>query len=1573
MRRIWYILFLGILVHVSSGQTSPHGAIKLACETCHSTDSWKMKKDASFQHSKTGFPIEGQHAGITCASCHKGLKFTGSSRQCTACHTDVHKAELGSNCTRCHSTQSWDISDMIQRHQNTRFPLLGRHAALHCEDCHANVAEHKYTGASLTCYGCHSTDYQNTKRPSHSLAGFGTDCEKCHKVNALNWGSGFDHSATAFPLTGVHATTSCISCHVNGVFANTSRDCYSCHQANYRATTSPNHAAAKFETNCVTCHTTSGWSPASFSHDNTKFPLTGSHKSVLCKDCHVNNQYATLPMNCVDCHRAEYAKTTNPDHQSLGYPQTCVQCHSTTAWKPAAFDHNATKFALTGKHIAVQCQDCHTNNNFQLVYTNCYPCHTTEYQRPTNPNHVTGMLDHRCETCHSTTGWLPSSFNHSSTKFALTGKHAAAQCQSCHVNGNYQLSYADCYQCHQADYARPASPVHVVPGFSHRCETCHTTSVWTPSTFDHNATKFSLTGAHRTVACKDCHTNNQYAGLQSNCIDCHRSEYVNTVTPNHQVLGYPQQCTQCHSTTAWKPAAFDHNATNFALTGKHLITQCQQCHIDNNYALKYTDCFPCHQTDFQRPTNPNHVVGMLDHRCETCHSTNAWLPSTFNHGATKFALTGKHATAQCQSCHVNGDFKLVYADCFQCHQADYAKPVSPAHVQPSFSHQCQTCHTTTTWTPSTFDHGTTKFVLTGSHRAAACKDCHKNNLYSGLPAACVDCHRTEYVNSTNPNHVSLGYPQTCVQCHSTTAWRPASFDHNTTKFALTGAHVATQCVQCHVNNNYQLVYTDCYPCHTGDYAKPINPNHVTGMLDHRCETCHSTTAWRPSSFNHSSTKFALTGTHSTTPCQSCHVNGNYKLAYTDCYMCHAADFAKPTSPNHVSAGFSHACETCHTTTLWKPATFNHGATKFALTGTHITTPCQSCHVNGNYQLVYTDCYACHSADFATPTNPNHVTAAFSHACETCHTTTVWKPSTFNHSATKFPLTGTHVTTPCQSCHVNGNYKLAYTDCYACHAGDFATPTNPNHVTAAFSHACETCHTTTVWKPSTFSHGATKFPLTGTHVTAPCQSCHVNGNYRLVYTDCYTCHASDFAAPTNPNHVSAGFSHACETCHTTTVWKPATFNHSTTKFALTGLHVTTPCQSCHTNGNYQLVYTDCYPCHSTDYARPTNPNHVTGMLDHRCESCHSTTAWLPSTFNHGTTRFTLTGTHLTTPCQSCHVNGNYKLSYTDCYACHSADFATPTNPNHVTAAFSHACETCHTTTVWKPSTFNHSSTKFALTGVHITTPCQSCHVNGNYQLVYNDCYQCHAADFAQPTNPNHVAGAFSHACLTCHTTSVWKPSTFSHATTRFPLTGAHAAVACNICHASNQYATLSTNCIDCHRTDYNGATNPNHATLGFPQTCTQCHTTVAWSPATFDHSTTKFPLTGLHTTTPCASCHTGGNYQLVYTSCYQCHASEYNATTNPVHSAAGFPTTCQTCHTTTTWAGATFNHTWFPQSHGNSGGVCAKCHTNATDYKVFSCTTAPCHPKATTDSHHQGRTGYVYNSANCYSCHPRGNN
>ena len=56
----------------------------------------------------------------------------------------------------------------------------------------------------------------------------------------------FDHSATAFPLTGAHRAVACQQCHGDGVYHGKSAVCVSCHQADYDRTTDPNHRTAQF-------------------------------------------------------------------------------------------------------------------------------------------------------------------------------------------------------------------------------------------------------------------------------------------------------------------------------------------------------------------------------------------------------------------------------------------------------------------------------------------------------------------------------------------------------------------------------------------------------------------------------------------------------------------------------------------------------------------------------------------------------------------------------------------------------------------------------------------------------------------------------------------------------------------------------------------------------------------------------------------------------------------------------------------------------------------------------------------------------------------------------------------------------------------------------------------------------------------------------------------------------------------------------------------------------------------------------------------------------------------------------
>ncbi|MBI5646579.1 MAG: hypothetical protein HY962_06575 [Ignavibacteriae bacterium] len=1644
---------------------SPHRSFGIPCMNCHTTESWKtIKKSAEFDHKLTGYVLNGRHASVPCASCHGAVSFKDLKKDCLSCHKDFHKGEFGNRCRDCHTPAGWRApNEQVAKHQLTRFPLLGAHAAADCAACHATQQTREYAGTPTDCYECHKAEYAAVGEPDHAKNNFDHQCARCHDAAAGSWSGSFthppvpfmstpahlrlacgqchtsgyrntptdcygchqrdyasvkqpdhaagsfdrnctvchdpvhwkparfDHNKSGFPLQGAHAATPCAQCHTSG-YGKLPKDCWSCHQNDYRGTTFPNHAQGQFSQQCTDCHTLTAWKPAAFKHDNTNFPLTGAHRQTFCEKCHIGGKYSGLPLDCQGCHEQNFLQTSKPKHDQVGFTRQCALCHNTTAWQPVetmprSIDHNRTRFPLEGAHAAVACDRCHVNKVFGGTPTECFVCHERDFRGATNPDHAAGMFEHDCLSCHTMAGWKPATFDHGSTKFPLRGAHSTVPCANCHVGGNYRLAYTDCWQCHEKDYTASLQPAHVKAQFPHDCTRCHTETAWKPATLDHAKTQFPLRGAHAAVPCESCHPAGAYTGRPLECAGCHQPDYDKVTAPDHKAGQFPRECWKCHSETAWKPALFDHATTRFPLQGAHTAAPCQDCHTNGVFTGTPMDCWSCHKKDFDAVVTPSHVSGQFDHDCTRCHGNAAWKPSTVNHDNTRFPLLGKHKTAACEQCHINGKYSGMATDCWSCHEKNYTGVTQPNHVQGQFNHDCTMCHGVDAWKPTRLDHDRTRFPLTGLHRTVACEKCHTNGQYGvPLPTDCFTCHQTTFQQTRNPDHTTGQFPHSCQDCHTTAGWKPASFDHTTTKFPLEGAHRAEPCQSCHVNGNYTLTYTDCFQCHERDFTATRTPDHTAARFDHDCTKCHGVSAWKPSTFNHATTKFPLTGAHSAEPCQSCHINGNYSLTYTDCAQCHLSDYNATTAPNHSTAQFPRDCQQCHTVSAWKPSTFDHTSTNFRLEGAHNTVPCQSCHTNGNYTLKYTDCLQCHQQDFSGAKQPDHTAGGFPRDCKTCHTNTAWKPATFDHAATAFPLTGRHQTEPCQSCHTNGNYTLKYTDCFACHTQEFNTALTPNHVSSKFSHDCSICHTTSAWKPSVLDHNKTRFPLSGKHTGVACERCHVNGNYQLTYTDCAQCHNTDFVNAKNPDHTAGKFPNDCTKCHSSNGWKPATFSHGSTAFPLEGAHTPLACERCHINGNYQLTYTGCYTCHSTSFQQTKTPDHVAGQFSHDCLKCHTQISYKPSTFNHNSTAFPLQGGHVAVPCQQCHVNGNYTLKYQDCWQCHQTTFNATTNPSHSAGQFSHDCLSCHTQSAWKPATFDHATTAFPLQGAHQSKPCQDCHVGGNYQLVYSGCITCHQSAYNSTTNPAHVTNQFPTTCLTCHTQITWTPSTFSHAATNFPLQGAHQAQPCNACHTNGNYTLTYTDCWQCHQSDYQSVTNPNHVTAQFSHTCTQCHTQSAWKPSTFNHANTAFPLAGAHIGKPCADCHINGNYSLTYTGCWQCHQSDFTGATTPAnHSALNLSHTCTTCHTQTAWSPATpfrTSHnvnapTGFPiytgskHAYPNRWSNCNQCHTtNVTS--TFCCT--GCHNnQSSLNGDHQGVSGYTYNCTACANsgCHPDG--
>ncbi|HEV7966926.1 MAG TPA: hypothetical protein VGP19_05120 [Candidatus Acidoferrales bacterium] len=964
---------------------------------------------------------------------------------------------------------------------------------------------------------------------------------------------------------------------------------------------------------------------------------------------------------------------------------------------------------------------------------------------------------------------------------------------------------------------------------------------------------------------------------------------------------------------------------------------------------------------------------------------------------------------------------------------------------------CENCHTNTGWTPiraiPEFNHDTTRYPLRGMHEKVSCTGCHAKPTFTDVGSKCADCHADIHRAQFGTN---------CAQCHTVLGWQVSvqSIQQHFNRFPLLGAHAVVECEQCHTNaavGNYVGLSTLCSSCHMADWQQTTNPVHPSAgaaFAAANCTTCHSFDNWLNAKFDHSSTGFLLTSGHANLACALCHINNNYNLTVTptDCGNsgCHLTTWQSTTNPAHPSAGSAFAaanCSTCHTTVSWTTATFDHSTTGFPLTSGHANVACNLCHINNNYNLTIapTDCgnSQCHLTTWQQTNNPVHSTSgpAFGAAnCSTCHTPAGWTAAAFDHSITGFTLTGTHMSptpTPCASCHANNNYMLDSADCYGCHQASFQSTTSiggsvPNHVTAGFpttASACATCHSITTWAAGVFNHAATGFPLTNGHANVACNLCHINGNYSLniAATDCGNsqCHLTTWQQTNNPAHSTAGSAFAaanCSTCHTTTGWTAAAFDHSITGFTLIGTHMSptpTPCASCHVNNNYTLNSADCYGCHQAVYQSTATiggsvPNHVTAGFPTtaaQCASCHPISTWSAGVFNHASTGFPLTNSHATVACSLCHINGSYSLSIapTDCgnSGCHlntndGGGWQGTNAPPHSAAGplFAVAnCATCHTTVSFLTATFDHSTTGFALTGMHISptpTPCASCHVGNNYALNSTACYGCHATDWQSTATlggavPNHSTAGFPTDCSICHSTTNWTTSTFNHSTTTFPLTGAHTTVACALCHVNGNYSgTLPTNCYGCHASDYQSTTTlggavPNHVTLGYPTTCTSCHTTTSWLGATFNHSTTGFPLTGAHITVACNLCHTTS--ATPPTDCYSCHTAQWQSTTTlggsvPDHTGTGFPapSTCSSCHNTTAWTGATFTHSWWRIPH--NGATCANCHQTPglpTSYVTFSCING-CHTPESSWQQKSGRhNAGNYGPMTCTAsgCHPNG--
>ncbi|MBM3328623.1 MAG: hypothetical protein FJY67_04000 [Calditrichaeota bacterium] len=974
-------------------------------------------------------------------------------------------------------------------------------------------------------------------------------------------------------------------------------------------------------------------------------------------------------------------------------------------------------------------------------------------QAQSNPH---GELSISCKECHTVEGWQAADsvrlFDHSGTAFPLEGRHRTTSCRECHRNLRFAGTPSACRACHVDVHSGQFGPT---------CVVCHSPQTWEAApdmAFRHELTRFPLTGIHRGLDCRSCHSGGVFAGLSAKCFSCHIKDYERTRSPDHRAAGFSTDCSQCHSPvgapgrSSWGGAAFVH-PTSFPLVGGHQAVECATCH-QSGYRGLSSDCQTCHTADYDRTLNPDHRQGRFSHDCASCHTIQGWRPARYDHDLSRFPLTGSHRSAACAACHQEGRFTGTPTACLSCHNGDFARADDPDHVRGQFDSNCALCHSTDDWKPATFDHALSRFPLTGAHRRTECAECHTGGVWQGTPQDCYSCHRSDYERSADPDHRRLNYSLDCTDCHTTDDWDVRRIDHDRTPFPLTGKHRLAECAECHTGGRYTGTTAECGVCHRDDFEGARQPDHSSGRFSSSCQTCHTTEGWRPASFDHALARFLLSGAHRRTECALCHAGGIYTGTPAECYACHRDDFEGARQPDHSSGRFSSSCQTCHSSEGWRPATFDHALARFPLAGAHRRTECASCHVGGIYTGTPLECYVCHRDDFEGVADPGHQAGNFDRVCTTCHSLEGWRPAAFDHTGTDFRLTGAHRNLDCNRCHQN-RFTGTGAACRDCHLDDYARTLNPEHYQAAFPDNCMLCHQTNRWRPAAFDHSRARFILTGGHRSVSCVVCHSGGRYTGTPVECYACHRDDFEGVSDPDHRNGNYDHTCTVCHTTEGWTPATFDHSRARFILTGAHLRTDCAECHTGGRYSGTPVECYACHRDDFEGVSDPDHRSGNYDHTCTVCHTTEGWTPALFDHSATRFPLTGAHRIAGCAECHIGGRYTGTPFDCFFCHRDDYENARNPNHQAAGFPQACASCHSTAAWDPANFNHDAQWFPIyTGRHRGEwdgVCSSCHTNPNDFRIFT-CIDCHehrrdAMDREHREEPRYEYN--SAACYRCH--------------------------------------------------------------------------------------------------------------------------------------------------------------------------------------------------------------------------------
>jgi hypothetical protein len=629
-------------------------------------------------------------------------------------------------------------------------------------------------------------------------------------------------------------------------------------------------------------------------------------------------------------------------------------------------------------------------------------------------------------------------------------------------------------------------------------------------------------------------------------------------------------------------------------------------------------------------------------------------------------------------------------------------------------------------------------------------------------------------------------------------------------------------------------------------------------------------------------------------CAACH--GGWFSNMTDsCLECHA-DIdtqieARGGLHGSFDAGLARSCAVCHSehhggefrlvnrlsfiqAGVPRPGEFDHAKIGFDLNGAHLPLDCTACHEHAldpvlekgtkRFMGLDQDCASCHE----DPHEGRMVVA-----CASCHGQSKWDELFSLGHERQLPLVGGHGDVGCRECHAestahslealgDGANRPAVRTCEGCHESPHARPFITGVAALAtmpVDRSCVSCHeaphesfrderlTLTAEQ-----HARSGFPIEVPHDQVTCDECHAPevSDFKARYPgrgadECAACHDDPHGGQFAGSPLAES---SCLSCHDRHHFEPHAFTvekHQLSAFKLTGSHVETDCNACHTIPSdaepreFHGTAAHCEGCHGDAHDGFFEPftRSLPTIAEGECARCHATTKFadIPAAgFDHARwTGFPVQGAHAESACDSCHplaetadatgrtfgrVSQHFG-EFEGCVTCHTdphqGTFDWDDLPSEVAGRAD--CARCHVESSWRafPRGFDHGLwTGFMLIGAHGETKCSGCHA----QLKRPDalgrtwgrsrgssCADCHDDPHAGQFAPEGEGGDETD-CSRCHTDELKSFSRFNHdRDSVFPLEGAHESVACAACHKTTveggvefvRYRPLKTECVDCH--------------------------------------------------------------------------------------------------------------------------------------------------------------------------------